>query len=256
MTPQLKPFLYREVLYSDYSSAFGARKALTGAGEEWAFAEAAGSHLPEDRQAAIADLGCGRGQWIGWLAGLGYERLTGVDLCVEDLESARAREVPGNWVVSDVITWLEAQPPVWDLLHAKDIIEHLTKDEFITFLKAARGALRPGGRLWMLTFNAQSPMSSATRHGDFTHESAHTPSSLAQCLRACGFAELRIEGRHYCPPTLSGRVRRVAGKVLHGAARFVLKVRHGKGAAEVGVDYLAAGPDLFTEAMKPISKGQ
>jgi cyclopropane fatty-acyl-phospholipid synthase-like methyltransferase len=251
MTPQEKPFLYREVLYSAYSAAFGARKALTGAGEEWAFAEAAGPNLPADRGAAIADLGCGRGQWLGWLAQAGYERLTGVDLCAEDLESARGRQGPGNWVEADVITWLEAQPPEWDLLHAKDIIEHFTKDEFIRFLRAARGAMRPGGRLWLLTFNAQSPMSGATRHGDFTHESAHTPSSLAQCLRACGFAGLRIEGRHYCPPTLTGRGRRMAGKLLYGAARFGLKVRHGQGAVEAGVDHFTAAPDLFAEAVKP-----
>jgi 2-polyprenyl-3-methyl-5-hydroxy-6-metoxy-1,4-benzoquinol methylase len=134
-------------------------------------------------------------------------------------------------------------------VHAKDVIEHMTKDEFIHFLQAAHAALRPGGRIWLRTFNAQAPLSGMTRYGDFTHESGHSPSSLAQCLRATGFTQIRVKGQHYCSRSLSGRVRALLSWPVKKAARLMLKLRHG-GGSHGEVDLFASEPDVFAEAVK------
>ena len=240
---------YRDLLYRDYSASFAGQKVMD-AGVQHAQYEATYDALPQSREAVIADLGCGKGEWLGWMAGKGYHQLTGVDLSPADLAVARQNAPERNWVEENVITFLEGKSAEYQLIHAKDIIEHFTKDEFIRFLMAAKGALKPGGELWLLTFNAQSPLSAAIRYGDFTHELGLTPASLAQCLRACGFAHLSVQGRHYCSQSKSGRMRRLLGWAVFRAARLVLKIRHGEAARERGVDLHCTEPDLFAMACK------
>lgn len=237
---------YRDVLYRDYSAAFGGQKALDVAQQVEQY-EAIYDRLPPNPNAVIADLGCGKGEWLGWMATKGFSQLVGVDISAADLVLARQGDAARTWVESDVITFLEGQGAAFDLLHAKDIIEHFTKDEFVRFLTAARGALRPGGELWLLTFNAQSPLSTATRYGDFTHEIGLTPASMAQCLRACGFAKVSVQGHHYCSSARSGRVRALLGRVVYRLARLLIKIRHGHAASD-GVDLHCAQPDLFGRA--------
>ncbi len=241
--------LHRDILYRNYSAAFSAQKTYAP-GAQHAQYEATYPDLPE-RGAVVADLGCGKGEWLTWMAGKGFRTLTGVDGSESDLFIARSHDPSGvHWVQADLIDHLEAHPGSYDLLHAKDVIEHMTKEEFIRFLLAAHRALRPSGRLWLLTFNAQSPLSAATRYGDFTHESGHTPASLAQCLRACGFTRLCISGRHYCSSSAFGRLRAALGAAVYEAARLLLALRHGKGGRLDGVDLHTARPDLLATAQK------
>lgn len=240
---------YRDVLYRDYSASFGGQKTLDAAVQHAQYA-ATYDALPANREAAIADLGCGKGEWLAWMAAQGFSKLTGVDLSPADLAIARQNDPSHNWIEHNVITFLESQENAFDLLHAKDIIEHFTKDEFIRFLNAAKKALKPGGELWLLTFNAQSPLASAIRYGDFTHEIGLTPASMAQCLRACGFGHISVQGRHYCSHAASGQMRRMLGEVVFGLSRLLLKIRHGAAAKERGIDLHCTLPDLFAMACK------
>ncbi len=241
---------YRDILYRDYSASFGRQKPLDSAVQHAQY-EATYHDLPANSQAAIADLGCGKGEWLAWMASKGFSQLTGVDLSPADLAIARQQNPERAWVEAYVIAFLEAQHAVFDLLHAKDIVEHFTKDEFIRFLTAAHAALRPGGELILLTFNAQSPLSAAIRYGDFTHEIGLTPASMAQCLRACGYTQISVQGHHYCSASKSGRLRHFLGRMAFRLARLLLKIRHGGSAADGKVDLHATQPDLFTRARRP-----
>ncbi|WP_395737246.1 class I SAM-dependent DNA methyltransferase [Prosthecobacter sp.] len=240
---------YRDILYQDYSATFGGQKALDAAVQHTQY-EATYDALPANRDHAIADLGCGKGEWLAWMAAKGFRNLTGVDLSPADLAIARQNDPTRTWVQENVIAFLEGKSAGYDVLHAKDIIEHFTKDEFIRFLLAAKKALKPGGELWLLTFNAQSPLSAAIRYGDFTHEIGLTPASMAQCLRACGFSHISVQGRHYCSSSMGGRMRHVLGLVVFRLARLLLKIRHGEAAKERGIDLHCTQPDLFTMACK------
>jgi len=54
-----------------------------------------------------------------------------------------------------------------------------------------RRVLSPGGR-WILHMpNGVSPFHGRIRYGDFTHENAFTPASLADVLLASGFTDVR-----------------------------------------------------------------
>lgn len=238
---------YRNILYSNYSASFGDQKTLD-VSVQYAQYESTYHHLPSERDAPVADLGCGKGEWIGWMNSKGFTSLTGVDLSESDLAIAKSSGTPCTWVYDNVTSFLESHEAAFDLLHAKDIVEHFTKDELISFLIAAKRALKPGGKLWLLTFNAQSPLSSTTRYGDFTHEIGLTPSSISQCLRACGLGQITVQGRHYCSDSTSGKLRRYLGMLMYGFARFALQLRHGKAAPNPSIDLQCTEPDLFITA--------
>ena len=239
---------YRKKLYADYSAAFGKTKEFRPDLQYPQF-ENMYRHLPPDRAVRVGDLGCGKCEWLAWMASKGFTNLAGIDVAASELEFGGGDSKPDfRLVESDVTAALKGMPGEFDLLHAKDIFEHFSKDEAVEFLEACHGALRPGGELWILTFNAQSPLSTATRYGDFTHDLAVTPSSLAQVQRAVGFDIVEISGMHACPPSLGGTVRKAVFKGVDLACRLVLQSRHGKGGLDADVDYWTALPDLFSRS--------
>jgi 2-polyprenyl-3-methyl-5-hydroxy-6-metoxy-1,4-benzoquinol methylase len=237
---------FREVLYSRYSESFGTSKSYD---RELAFRmfEEGGRRPDLPKDAPIADLGCGKGEWLAWLQSHGFTAIQGFDVTAAEL--AFAAHIPVE--CGDVLETLAAEhwKGKFALIHAKDLIEHFTKQEVIDFLFTCHAALREGGQLWLSTFNAQGLFSTATRYGDFTHESAFTPSSMAQVLRATGFAVEEVAGTHTCPKTAGGLVRKWIWRLVSGPARAILRARHG-GKADPQVDNFSVNPDLFAVARK------
>ena len=88
---------------------------------------------------------------------------------------------------SDVLEFLRDRAAQYDLLIARDLFEHLTKEDALEGLTLCREALRPGGALLLQVPNGESPFAGRIIYGDFTHETAFTQTSLNQVLRAAGF---------------------------------------------------------------------
>ncbi len=236
---------YREILYNNYSANFGAGRAPNPAVQFRQYEVCYRDALPAV-SSVIGDLGCGTADWLGWLQYRGFKNLWGVDWSASDVALGRAA-FPGIEIEQgDILKHLREKPGHFDLLHAKDVIEHMKPDELFDFLDACRGALKPGGALWILTYNAQSPFANVTRYGDFTHEIGLTPSSMAQVLCAAGFTVDRVDGIHVCPSTLLGTARKFMWKALTPFFRLLLKARHGGSGGPI--DFLATHPDLFAIA--------
>ncbi|MBV8212781.1 MAG: class I SAM-dependent methyltransferase, partial [Verrucomicrobia bacterium] len=205
--------------------------------------------LPSASNTPIADVGCGQGAWLAWAASQGGENLTGIDISRNELDLAR--RLPNiRFIHDDTIVALKKQEEQFGLIHAKDLFEHLTKDEAIEFLQACHGALKPNGQLWIYTFNAQGWFAGATQHGDFTHELSVTPASLAQVLRAAGFTVVSVQGRLPAPKTLGGLGRRLLFRFLEIIGRFIIAARHGQRVSDDNVDFSTTLPDLLAIAKR------
>jgi len=142
--------------------------------------------LPDDRSAAIADLGCGYGSVVWWLQQRGYAHAGGVDVSHDQIEQGTRLGV-GQLQQGDVLEFLRTATGRYDLLIARDLFEHLTKEDTLEALTLCREALRPGGALLLQVPNGESPFAGRIIYGDFTHETAFTQASLSQVLRAAGF---------------------------------------------------------------------
>jgi predicted TPR repeat methyltransferase len=224
------PFLffavnYRDVLYRDYSTHFSQPTSIGDDVNFPMFAEIYQS-LPS-RDARILDLGCGRGSWLRWMRNKGFQSLTGVDFSRVDLDNVGLADAVLQQ--GDLFAFLRSGTERFDVVHAKDVIEHMTKDEVVEFLTLCRARLVPGGQLWISTFNALAPMAAQTWRGDFTHETSFTPQSMRQVMHACGFPEVEVTCCHPVPRSLPGRLRKLMMIPVSAMCRFVAILRYGGG---------------------------
>ncbi len=196
--------------------------------------------MPEDRDVAILDLGCGAGKLLYLFQQLGYTNLTGVDLSPEQIELAQIRFPQASIVLADVKEFLRNRVEQYDLICAFDLIEHFHKEEIIPFLKLIFEALRPGGRLILQTPNAESPWFGAVAYGDFTHEWFFTPAGLKTVLRLGGFEKFQARENGPYVHGLKSLIRYGSWRLIHaGLTIWNLAETGGAGSKIYGRVFLA-----------------
>lgn len=239
---------YRQILYTQYGQSLGNTAVPETAILPQIFARVY-PPFPDDLNTLVADVGCGQGAWLGWAARQGYKNLIGIDVSRSELDLAQ--QIPNVRLIhDDALHALRQYESQLGLIHAKDLFEHLTKDEAAEFLQTCYAALKPEGELWIYTFNAQGWFAGATQYGDFTHELAVTPASLAQVLRATGFNVLSIQGKLPTPRTFGGLGRNLVFQMIDRVGRFILTARHGRRIGDHTVDLVTTLPDLLARAKR------
>ena len=186
-------------------------------------------HLPDDRGAAIADVGCGFGPYLHAMRELGYRNLRGVDLGPEQV--AHARDVLGFGDAveqGDGIEWLERHEGELDCVLAFDILEHLALDDLLRMGRALHAALKPGGRVIVHVPNGMAPLNPIVP-GDITHRRAFTTQSLTQLFAYAGLEPVEFIELAPFPHSLRSRVQRALwlGLIAPAIRLFVL-VAHGR----------------------------
>ena len=147
--------------------------------------------LPASRTARIAEVGCGFGHLLRFLAERGYSDLTACDLDPR-LAEATGRRMRGRANVAhrEARAFLLDHPGAFDLVLAFDLVEHFDLEGAYAFAEATRNALRPGGVAIFRTPNMANVLGGYSRFMDLTHRIGFTEQSAAQLLRAAGFAEI------------------------------------------------------------------
>jgi len=176
--------------------------------------------LPKQKEAAIADLACGGGILLHFLKKRGYTNIVGVDISPEKV--GISRQVTPNVTEGSVFDFLDVHTGCFDLMTALNIIEHLPKDKTLAFLNRCNLALKAGGRLILMTPNADTPFGLSMRYGDFTLETTFNPGSLAYLLKLSNFIEM--ESRETGPVpwgySLLSTLRYAAWKVVRQGVRI------------------------------------
>jgi 2-polyprenyl-3-methyl-5-hydroxy-6-metoxy-1,4-benzoquinol methylase len=178
-----------------------------------------GRLLPPDRAARILDVGCGRGGMVYWLHQRGYQNAEGVDLSVEQVQTARRLGID-NVRQADLTNYLSDRPACYDALILRDVVEHFTREEIVEVLHLCRAATRPGGAVIVQVPNAESPFFGRIRYGDFTHELAFTSTSVTQLFNVLGFEDLRV---YPTDPVIAG-IGSLGRAVLWAAVKSLYRV--------------------------------
>lgn len=214
---------YRDRLYKRYRGQLAEElKANSATAEERApvFRAQFASLLPEAKDAAIVDVGCGAGEFLHFLKGEGYTRLSGVDRSPEMVRLAADNGVKADAGFAE--DFLNARKEQFDCVFALDVLEHMRKDELFPLVDAVYASLRPGGVFILQTVNAESPGYGRIRHADLTHETSFTRYSLSQLLGAAGFTDCRCQ-----PSEAPGRgLRGLFRRILWREITFALNLYH------------------------------
>jgi len=162
-------------------------------------------------QAPVADLGCGRGEFLELLKERGIAA-RGVESNVHVARACRERGLDVS--DGDLVEFLRRQPDATlGGVFAAQVVEHLPPAVLQQAFREAHRALRPGGRLVFETVNVRSVIGFHEVYlRDLTHERPLHPETLRFVAAAAGFSDVRIEMRS--PVDAASRLQPVPGEGL------------------------------------------
>ena len=139
----------------------------------------------------VADLGCGRGEWLELVAEAGFEA-HGVDLDEGMLEACRERGLSAS--KEDAFTYLRSlSDESLAIVSGFHIAEHLSAEYLHNLVRESVRVLKPGGLLIMETPNPENLIVGASNfYMDPTHKRPIPPRSLSFLMEFYGFARIKI----------------------------------------------------------------
>lgn len=165
------------LLEAHFRGSEGDVEARLCAYREWVDAMPAGT---------IADIGCGRGEWLSLLARWG-RKAVGVDS--NALVVAELRDKGVQVDEADAIEWLNGRPAAcFAGVTVFHVVEHLPFGVILRLMLEAHRVLVPGGKLVIETPNPENvTVSTHSFWLDPTHLRPLPPQLLQLALRFCGF---------------------------------------------------------------------
>ncbi len=194
----------------------------------------------------LLDIGCGRGELLDYLRGLGV-KARGVDANPAMASICRER---GHIVEhADALALLRSLPAAsLGAVSGFHIIEHLPFDVLFYLVAECRRVLQPGGFILFETPNPENVLvGSHTFYHDFTHRNPVTPTAIQFLARYHDFTDLKVIRSSPYPdsakvPGDDPLTRRVNGHLLGPQDFALLAYTPGKGAGSAAVA-TATSPD-------------
>ena len=134
------------------------------------------------------DLGCGRGEFLGILAGAG---ITPVGVDVNPTAFAELRAAGFEVAEQDLLSFLGAERRMFSGASALQVVEHLTAEEIERMLALVAQRLLPGAPLIVETPNPLCPFALGQFNTDPTHVAPLPPERLRFAIEAAGFEATR-----------------------------------------------------------------
>lgn len=141
--------------------------------------------MPEGR---VADLGCGRGEWLALLKAWGRHAV-GVDANALVAQELRSKGLAVE--EADLLSWLQSQADgTLAGVTAFQVVEHLPFGLLLRMLQEAQRTLAPGGLLILETPNPENiDVATRTFWLDPSHVKPIPPELLSVAAQHCGFRE-------------------------------------------------------------------
>ncbi|MEZ5031452.1 MAG: class I SAM-dependent methyltransferase [Saprospiraceae bacterium] len=182
--------------------------------------------MAQDKDTRILDIGCGDGNFVYYLQQKGYADVKGIDLSEEQIALGQGLGITGLELAS-LAAYLPGREAQYDCIIAKDVIEHLTRQQAFDALRLISVALKPGGSFIMQVPNGQGLFYTSIFYGDYTHEMAYTVQSVRQLFLNTGFSKVECFPVNPFPGSWKGKVRAALWKVKVAHTRFWKMVETG-----------------------------
>jgi nucleoside-diphosphate-sugar epimerase/SAM-dependent methyltransferase len=148
-------------------------------------------HFPEDKNARILVISCGPGYMVNLLNRNGYTNVLGIDGMPSKISFAEAKNL--NCKAARAFDFLKANEEPYDVIFCEQEINHLSKDEILSFFEISKENLKNGGTFIVHSLNGANPVVGAENLAlNFDHHNIFTEKSLEQLLTFCNFKNIKI----------------------------------------------------------------
>jgi len=161
--------------------------------------------LPQNKNAAILDIGFGHGWFLAACLKLGYRELSGADFGIAHKDYIRTwseRPIQLYEIEDNIGNFLSDRAGQYDFIHLSHVIEHIPKYSLLWVVDALYRALKPGGVLLLRTPNMEGPCANSSLYVTLAHEYGFCGSNLESLLDICGFDDIRFHRTTTFQPTL------------------------------------------------------
>ena len=148
-------------------------------------------YLPDDKTAGILVTCCGPGYFVNLLKKEGYTNVLGIDSDPDKVKYAKSRAL--NCETEHAFTFLQSNKKPFDVIFVEQEINHLTKDEILSFFKLCFDNLNHNGIFIVHSLNGANPITgSEALAQNFDHYNTFTEYSLRQILSYTNFQEIEV----------------------------------------------------------------
>ncbi len=178
-----------------------------------------GRHLPQNREAKILEIGCGNGNMVYWITQKGYQNTKGIDVSKQQVDQGTGFGIK-NLECIDLFEFLNKNTEKFDLIIAKDVIEHFTRNEVFDIFALVHKNLNDKGKFLIQVPNGEGLFYTSIFYGDYTHEMAYTASSVNQVALNTDFSGSRCYPVGPPPLGLLSTIRNILWSLIVLKMRF------------------------------------
>jgi 2-polyprenyl-3-methyl-5-hydroxy-6-metoxy-1,4-benzoquinol methylase len=181
--------------------------------------------LPDDKQAAILDVGFGGGWFLAACLRLDYTNLSGAEFGVANKAYVKAwapDAITLSEIESDIGSFLAEKPETFEFIHMSHVIEHIPKYSLLGVVDALYRALKPGGVLMLRTPNMEGRCANSSLYVTLAHEYGFSSANLESLLDICAFDEIRF----HQPSTPHSSFKQTIGKLIRWPFLKESQLRH------------------------------
>jgi 2-polyprenyl-3-methyl-5-hydroxy-6-metoxy-1,4-benzoquinol methylase len=143
----------------------------------------------------VLEIGFGNGSFLAWAKAQGAS-VSGTE--IDEAMLARARE-KGFVALPPALDALAKGTQRFDIVVAFDVFEHWDKQTLMANLRHIASLLESGGIVLARFPNGHSPFGRVYQHGDITHQTALSASSIEQLAGMTGFEVVRVSNAQRVP---------------------------------------------------------
>jgi len=137
----------------------------------------------------LLDCGCGRGEWLELISEEGYD-ITGVDINPIFVNELNRKF---NVIEDNILNYLKNKTEEFSIITSFHLIEHLTLEELLLFLRYSYVALQKNGFILLETPNPKNiTVGACNFYTDPTHKSPIPPHLAKFLLEYTGFRNVKI----------------------------------------------------------------